>query len=58
MSSTIARSAFRATRPLYFRATRPRFDASATAESSADATAGKDALTKGAKKDPELYVRF
>jgi hypothetical protein len=56
MSSIVGRAAFRATRPLYFRTTRPRFDATATA--SADNVAGKDALKKGAKRDPELYVRL
>jgi hypothetical protein len=55
MSSIIGRSAFRAARPLCFRTTRPRFYATATAQ-SADNAAGKDALKKGAKKDPELYV--
>ncbi|KAF2432989.1 hypothetical protein EJ08DRAFT_103221 [Tothia fuscella] len=62
MSSIISRSAFRATRPLYFRTTRARLardiakDDAFTTAHHAEQTAGKDALKKGARKDPELYV--
>ena len=59
MSSIIGRSAFRASRPLKsaFQSTRPRWQ-EAPAASSADREAGREALRKGARRDPELYVRL
>lgn len=55
MSSIIGRAAFRAT---------PRLRTSATPRRLADIavkderSAGKEALKRGAKRDPELYVRL
>lgn len=54
MSSFIARSAIRAA-PRVRPSAVPRRWASAAAEG--ERAAGKDALKKGAKRDPELYVR-
>jgi hypothetical protein len=54
MSSTIARSAFRAA--LRFRST-PAFRRWASTAAEGERQAGKDALKIGAKRDPELYVR-
>jgi hypothetical protein len=53
MSSFIARSAIRAA-PRVRSSPIPRRWASAAAEG--ERAAGKDALQKGAKRDPELYV--
>lgn len=62
MSSIIGRTAFRATRPLLAAPTRPLRSAGVTsgsedAASEASRTADKDRLKKGARRDPELYVR-
>lgn len=62
MSSIIGRSAFRATRPLRATATRPLRTTGATIKDTAaaqteDREAGKKSLQRGARKDPELYVR-
>jgi len=59
MSSIIGRSAFRASRPLKsaFQSTRPRWQEARTAASQ-DREAGREALRKGARRDPELYVRL
>ena len=59
MSSIIGRSAFRASRPLKsaFQSTRPRWQ-EARATASQDREAGREALRKGARRDPELYVRL
>lgn len=54
MYSIAGRTALRTARPSVLRYTRPRFAHSATAE---DKEASTDALKKGAKRDPELYVR-
>jgi hypothetical protein len=58
MSAIIGRSAFRAVRPLHLRAARPRFASGVTAGegASAEKDAGREALKRGAKRDPELYV--
>jgi hypothetical protein len=60
MSAIIGRAAFRAARPVQLSAIRPRFSSTtvAAAGNDADKQAGKDALTKGAKRDPELYILF
>lgn len=62
MSSIIGRSAFRATRPLRATATRPLRATGATIKDAAaaqteDREAGKKSLQRGARRDPELYVR-
>jgi len=53
MYSIAGRTALRTARPSVLRYTRPRFAHSATAE---DKEASTDALKKGAKRDPELYI--
>jgi hypothetical protein len=60
MSAIIGRAAFRAARPAQVRLVRPRFSSTtaSAAGHDADKQAGKDALTKGAKRDPELYILF
>ena len=61
MSSIIGRAAFRASRPLRAQVTRPLrasgVNSGDAAEAIADNAASKNAMKKGAKKDPELYVR-
>jgi hypothetical protein len=59
MSSIVGRSAFRASRPLRsaFQSTRPQWQQATSAQAGADREAGREALRRGAKRDPELYVR-
>ena len=56
MSSIIARSAFRAA-PRIQRTT-PALRRWASAAAEGEREAGKAALKTGAKRDPELYVRY
>ncbi|KAF1980909.1 hypothetical protein K402DRAFT_467921 [Aulographum hederae CBS 113979] len=60
MSSIIARSAFRASRPLYASRTLPLRATGVNAGEAAasDREAGKQAMKTGAKRDPELMVLF
>ncbi|KAK3075648.1 hypothetical protein LTS18_014006, partial [Coniosporium uncinatum] len=58
MSSIIGRSAFRATYPLRASRTMPLRAAGANAAegAAAQASEGSNALKKGARRDPELYI--
>jgi len=59
MASIAGRSAFRASHALRapFQASRPRWATAAAAEAK-EREHGSSALRKGARRDPELYVRL